>query len=380
MSRKQVYNGNELISLAALDAGCRFYAGYPITPSSEIMEVMSKEMPKVGGGFIQMEDEIGSIGAAIGAAWTGVKAMTASSGPGISLKAEHIGFACITETPLVIVNVMRGGPSTGFPTATSQSDLMQARWGTHGDHPAIALVPGTATEMYYETIRAFNLAEQYRTPVIILGDEMLGHLNTMLDLPDPSTLDLVDRKLAEPEPGEKYRPFAMDQGDVPPMGAFFRGYRFHLTGLNSNEYGYPTIDPDMIQAQQERMMNKVANHVDEILKNDTFNLEKSDILTVSVGSTGSAAKQASKDMAADGNNRLGVFRPITLWPFPEEELDALIESGKYKALFVPEANLGQLVLEVERINRGRLPIQTLQKVNGFPVTPGDIVQRIKEVF
>ncbi len=380
MSRKQVYNGNELISLAALDAGCRFYAGYPITPSSEIMEVMSKEMPKVGGGFIQMEDEIGSIGAAIGAAWTGVKAMTASSGPGISLKAEHIGFACITETPLVIVNIMRGGPSTGFPTATSQSDLMQARWGTHGDHPAIALVPGTATEMYYETIRAFNLAEQYRTPVIILGDEMLGHLNTMLDLPDPSTLDLVDRKLAEPEPGEKYRPFAMDQGDVPPMGAFFRGYRFHLTGLNSNEYGYPTIDPDMIQAQQERMMNKVANHVDEILKNDTFNLEKSDILTVSVGSTGSAAKQASKDMAADGNNRLGVFRPITLWPFPEEELDTLIESGKYKALFVPEANLGQLVLEVERINRGRLPIQTLQKVNGFPVTPGDIVQRIKEVF
>lgn len=380
MSRKQVYNGNELISLAAMDAGCRFYAGYPITPSSEIMEVMSKEMPKLGGAFIQMEDEIGSIGAAIGAAWTGVKAMTASSGPGLSLKAEHIGFACITETPLVIVNVMRGGPSTGFPTATSQSDLMQARWGTHGDHPAIALVPGTATEMYYETIRAFNLAEEYRTPVIILGDEMLGHLNTMLDLPDPSTLDLVERKLAEPKPGEKYRPFAMDQGDVPPMGAFFRGYRFHLTGLNSNEYGYPTIDPDMIQAQQERMMNKVANHVAEMLKNDTFNLEKSDILTVAVGSTGSAAKQASKDMAADGNNRLGVFRPITLWPFPEKELDALIESGKYKALFVPEANLGQLVLEVERINRGRLPIRTLQKVNGFPVTPGDIVRRVKEVF
>ncbi len=158
MSRQRVYNGNELISLAALDAGCRFYAGYPITPSSEIMEVMSKEMPKIGGGFIQMEDEIASIGAAIGAAWTGVKSMTASSGPGISLKAEHIGFACITETPLVIVNIMRGGPSTGFPTATSQSDLMQARWGTHGDHPAIALVPGTATEMYYETIRAFNLA------------------------------------------------------------------------------------------------------------------------------------------------------------------------------------------------------------------------------
>ncbi len=380
MSRQQVYNGNELISLAALDAGCRFYAGYPITPSSEIMEVMSKEMPKRGGGFIQMEDEIASIGAAIGAAWTGVKSMTASSGPGISLKAEHIGYACITETPLVIVNIMRGGPSTGFPTATSQSDLMQARWGTHGDHPVIALVPGTATEMYYETVRAFNLAEQYRTPVMILADEMLGHLNTMLDLPDPATLDVVERKLASPKPGEKYRPFAMDQGDVPPMGAYFRGYRFHLTGLNSNEYGYPTIDPAMIQAQQERMMNKVSNHVDEMLKNDTFNLEEADILTVSVGSTGSAAKQASKDMTAVGNNGLGVFRPITLWPFPEKELDALIASGKYKGLFVPEANLGQLVLEVERINRGRLPIRTLQKVNGFPVTPDDIVERVKEVF
>ncbi|NOZ13800.1 MAG: 2-oxoacid:acceptor oxidoreductase subunit alpha [Acidobacteria bacterium] len=380
MSRQRVYNGNELVSLAALDAGCRFYAGYPITPSSEIMEVMSKEMPKVGGAFIQMEDEIGSIGAAIGAAWTGVKSMTASSGPGISLKAEHIGFACITETPLVIVNIMRGGPSTGFPTATSQSDLMQARWGTHGDHPVIALVPGTATEMYYETVRAFNLAELYRTPVIILGDEMLGHLNTMLDLPDPSTLDLVERKLAEPKPGEKYRPFAMDQGDVPPMGAFFRGYRFHLTGLNSNEYGYPTIDPEMIQAQQERMMNKISNHQKEIFKNDTFGLDDAEILTVAVGSTGSAAKQASKDMRADGNGKLGVFRPITLWPFPEEELDALIDSGKYKGLFVPEANLGQLVIEVERINRGRLPIRTLQKVNGFPVTPGDIVERVKEVF
>ncbi len=380
MSRQRVYNGNELISLAALDAGCRFYAGYPITPSSEIMEVMSKEMPKTGGAFVQMEDEIASIGAAIGAAWTGVKSMTASSGPGISLKAEHIGFACITETPLVIVNVMRGGPSTGFPTATSQSDLMQARWGTHGDHPAIALVPGTATEMYYETVRAFNLAEQFRTPVMILADEMLGHLNTMLDLPDPATLDLVDRKLAEPKPGEKYRPFSMDQGDVPPMGAYFRGYRFHLTGLNSNEYGYPTIDPDMIQAQQERMMRKVADHVDEIVKNDLFNMEKGEILTVAVGSTGSAAKQASKDMAAEGNETLSVFRPITLWPFPEKELDELIESGKYKGLFVPEANLGQLVLEVERINRGRLPIRTLQKVNGFPVTPGDIVSRVKEVF
>jgi len=209
---------------------------------------------------------------------------------------------------------------------------------------------------------------------------MLGHLNTMLDLPDPSTLDVVERKLAAPKPGEKYRPFAMDQGDVPPMGAYFRGYRFHLTGLNSNEYGYPTIDPDMIQSQQERMMNKVANHVDEILKNDTFNLDNADILAVAVGSTGSAAKQASKDMTANGSGGLGVFRPITLWPFPEKELDALIDSGKYKGLFVPEANLGQLVVEVERINRGRLPIHTLQKVNGFPVTPGDIEDRVKEVF
>jgi len=378
MSRQGVYTGNELIALAALDAGCRFYAGYPITPSSEIMEVMSKEMPKVGGGFIQMEDEIGSIGAAIGAAWTGVKAMTASSGPGISLKAEHIGYACITETPLVIVNIMRGGPSTGFPTATSQSDLMQARWGTHGDHPVIALVPGTATEMYWETIRAFNLAEEFRTPVMILGDELLGHMNTMLELPDPAALDLVERQIFEPKDGEKYRPFAMDQGDVPPMGAFFRGYRFHLTGLNHNEYGYPTIEPAMIQQQQERMMRKVSAHAERIYKNDVFQPDADNVLVVAVGSTGSAAKQAAKDLAASGVNAT-VFRPLTLWPFPEGDLDELIGSGRYRGIVVPEANLGQLVYEVDRINRGRLPISTLQKVDGTPVTPDEIAHVIKEV-
>ncbi len=378
MSRQGVYTGNELVALAALDAGCRFYAGYPITPSSEVMEVMSKEMPRVGGGFVQMEDEIASIGAAIGAAWTGVKAMTASSGPGISLKAEHIGYACITETPLVIVNIMRGGPSTGFPTATSQSDLMQARWGTHGDHPAIALVPGTAREMYEETVRAFNLAEEFRTPVMVLGDEMLGHMNTMLELPDPETLDIVERKIFQPEGDEKYRPFAMDQGDVPQMGAFFNGYRFHLTGLNHNEYGYPTIEPSMIQQQQERMMNKVTNNADRIWKNETYGMESGEVLVVAVGSTGSAAKQAILDLEAEGIKG-ALFRPLTLWPFPEADLDQLIDSDQFKAIVVPEANLGQLVWEVDRINRGRLPIQTLQKVDGAPVTPDEIGQKIREV-
>ncbi len=379
MSRQGVYTGNELVALAALDAGCRFYAGYPITPSSEVMEVMSKEMPRIGGAFIQMEDEIASIGAAIGAAWTGVKAMTASSGPGISLKAEHIGYACITETPLVIVNIMRGGPSTGFPTATSQSDLMQARWGTHGDHPSITVVPGTASEMYYETIRAFNLAETYRTPVMVLGDEMLGHMNTQLDLPDPASLEIVERKIFEPRNDEKYRPFAMDQGDVPPMGAFFQGYRFHLTGLNHNEFGYPTIEPGMIQRQQERMMGKVSRNADRIFKNEHLNTKDATVLVVSVGSTGSAAKQAVQDLAADGV-KADLFRPITLWPFPDNDLDALIGNGKIQSILVPEANLGQLVWEVERINRGRLPIHTLQKVDGTPVTPEEIAQRIREVY
>lgn len=379
MSRQGVYTGNELVALAALDAGCRFYAGYPITPSSEVMEVMSKEMPRLGGGFIQMEDEIASIGAAIGAAWTGLKAMTASSGPGVSLKAEHIGYACITETPLVIVNIMRGGPSTGFPTATSQSDLMQAKWGTHGDHPSIALVPGTASEMYYETVRAFNLAETYRTPVMVLGDEMLGHMNTQLDLPDPESLDIVERKIFKPQNDEKYRPFAMEQGDVPPMGAFFRGYRFHLTGLNHNEFGYPTIEPAMIQRQQERMMGKVSRNADKIASNEHLATKDAKVLVVSVGSTGSAAKQAVQELEPDGI-KADLFRPITLWPFPDKDLDNLIEKGGFQSILVPEANLGQLVWEVERINRGRLPVHTLQKVDGTPVTPEEIAQQIREVY
>lgn len=378
-NRKGVYTGNELIALAAIDAGCRFYAGYPITPSSEVMEVMSKEMPKVGGAFVQMEDEIASMAAAIGAAWTGVKAMTASSGPGISLKAEHIGYACITETPVVIVNIMRGGPSTGFPTAPSQSDVMQAKWGTHGDHPTIAVVPGNAKEMYYETVRAFNLAEKFRTPVFILGDEILGHMNTMVELPDPSELEIVEREIFKPAPGEKYKPFDMSKGDVPPMGAFFRGYRFHITGLNHNEYGYPTIEKDMIRQQQERMMKKIENHVDEIVKNELFNMEDADYIIFAYGSTGAAAKLASK-MLREKGIKAGVFRPITIWPFPDKQLDEVIASGKYKGILVAEANLGQIIYEVERVNKGRLPIKDLLKVDGTPVSPTDIVSRFEEVF
>ncbi len=379
MSRKGVYTGNELIALAAIDAGCRFYAGYPITPSSEVMEVMSKQMPKVGGAFIQMEDEIASMACVIGAAWTGVKALTASSGPGISLKAEHIGYACITETPVVIVNIMRGGPSTGFPTAPSQSDLMQAKWGTHGDHPVIALVPGNAKEMYYETVRAFNLSEKYRTPVFILGDEIIGHMNTAMELPDPSELEVVEREIFKSDNGEKYLPFDMNQGDVPKMGAFFNGYRFHLTGLNHNEAGYPTIDPEMIQKQQERMMNKITNNIDDICKNEEFMLDDAEVLVVAVGSTGSAAKQASIELAEKGK-KVGVFRPITIWPFPDKDLDKLIASGKYKSILVAEANLGQMMYEVERVNKGRLPMHTLLKCDGTPISPTDLVNKLEEVL
>jgi len=379
MSRKGVYNGNELIALGAIDAGCKFYAGYPITPSSEVMEVMSKQMPKIGGGFVQMEDEIASMACVVGAVWSGAKALTASSGPGISLKAENLGFACITETPVVIVNIMRGGPSTGFPTAPAQSDLMQAKWGTHGDHPAIAVIPGNAKEMYYETVRAFNLAEKYRTPVMILGDEILGHMNTEMELPNPEDLEIVEREIFTSENGEKYLPFDMNQGDVPKMGSFFEGYRFHLTGLNHNEAGYPTIDPDMIQNQQERMMNKITNNIDDICKNEEFMTDDADVLVVAVGSTGSAAKQASKELAVKGK-KAGVFRPITLWPFPDKDLDRLIASKKYKSILVAEANLGQMLYEVERVNKGRLPINSLLKCDGTPISPTDLVKKLEEVL
>ena len=360
-------SGNTVVAEAAVHAGCRFYAGYPITPSSEIAADMSRLMPRVGGVFIQMEDEIASMGAVIGASLTGVKAMTATSGPGFSLKQENIGFACIAEVPCVIVNVMRGGPSTGLPTLPSQGDVMQARWGTHGDHSMIALAPSTLTEIYWETVRAFNLAEQYRTPVVLLIDEILGHMSERVELPDPSELKIVNRVKPEASP-EEYLPYATNSGHVPPMADFFTGYRYHVTGLTHDVTGFPTEDPDISQALIERLQAKIRHNLDNILKSEEADLEDAEVAILAYGSVARSARVAIAQ-AREVGIKAGLFRPVTLWPFPREQVLDL--AGRVKGILVPEMNMGQIVGEVERI-AGLTPVVSLNKANGQPISPTEI--------
>lgn len=367
-NRIRSLSGNSVIAEAAVDAGCRFYAGYPITPSSEIAADMSRFMPRVGGVFIQMEDEIASMGAVIGASLTGLKAMTATSGPGFSLKQENIGFACIAEVPCVIVNVMRGGPSTGLPTLPSQGDVMQARWGTHGDHSIITLTPSTLTETYWETIRAFNLAEQYRTPVILLIDEILGHMSERVELPDSSTLEIFNR--VKPEiPPDDYLPYAAVNGShIPPMADFFTGYRYHVTGLTHDETGFPTEDPTISQALIERLEAKIRDNLDHILKNEESNLDDAEIAVLAYGSVARAARVAIAQARALGI-KVGLFRPLTLWPFPTEQVANL--ARRVKGMLVPEMNMGQIVGEVERV-AGTTLVKPLNKANGQPISPDEI--------
>jgi 2-oxoglutarate ferredoxin oxidoreductase subunit alpha len=360
-------SGNAVVAEAAVDAGCRFYAGYPITPSSEIAADMSRSMPRVGGVFIQMEDEIASMGAVIGASLAGLKAMTATSGPGFSLKQENIGFACIAEVPCVIVNVMRGGPSTGLPTLPSQGDVMQARWGTHGDHPIIALAPATLTEVYWETIRAFNLAERYRTPVVLLLDEILGHMSERVELPDPADVKIVNR--AKPEvPPEEYLPYATNGGYVPPMADFFSGYRYHVTGLTHDVTGFPTEEPATSQALIERLTAKIMENLDDILRNEERDLVDAEIIVLAYGSVARSAQVAIAQARATGST-VGLFRPVTLWPFPSQRVAKL--ARQVKGILVPELNMGQLVGEVERVV-GLTPVAPLNKANGQPITPAEI--------
>lgn len=361
-------SGNAVVARAAVDAGCRFYAGYPITPSSEVAAEMSHFMPRVEGVFIQMEDEIASMGAIIGASLTGMKVMTATSGPGFSLKQENIGFACIAEVPCVIVNVMRGGPSTGLPTLPSQGDVMQARWGTHGDHSVIALAPSTLTEIYWETIRAFNLAEQYRTPVVLLIDEILGHMSERVELPAPSELNIVNRVKPELEP-DQYLPYATSNGSyVPPMADFFTGYRYHVTGLTHDVTGFPTEDPRISQSLIERLEAKINGNLDDILKNEESQLEDAEIAVLAYGSVARSARVAIAQ-AREAGIKAGLFRPLTLWPFPQQPVAEL--ARRVKGILVPELNMGQLVGEVERV-AGTTPVKPLNKANGQPISPAEI--------
>ncbi len=368
----RMWQGNVACAEGAIAAGCRFFAGYPITPSSEIAEVLALRFPVVGGHFIQMEDEIAAMGAVIGGSLGGAKTMTATSGPGFSLKQENIGFAAMAEVPCVIVNVQRGGPSTGLPTHAAQSDVMQARWGTHGDHPIIVLSPSSVRETYDLTVRAFNLAEKYRMPVILLSDEIIGHLTEKIEIPDPSTIEIIDRKKPIDTP-ENYLPYKMDDSDIPAMANFGEGYRYHVTGLAHDETGFPTNDPEKIRAQMLRLNRKIQRFRDDIVEVETFNTDDMDVLVISFGSTARSVKRAVIN-AREKGVKAGLLRLKTIWPFPDKEIEALYKP--VRKIVVAEMNLGQIAHEVEWATRREKPVVRVNKIDGEPITPIEIYEAI----
>jgi 2-oxoglutarate ferredoxin oxidoreductase subunit alpha len=369
--------GNEACLEGAITAGMRFFAGYPITPSTEIAEGASERLPMVGGKFIQMEDEIGSMAAVIGASLAGQKAMTATSGPGMSLKQENIGYASLTEVPCVIVNVQRGGPSTGLPTSPAQADIMQARWGTHGDHPIIALYPASVSEIYTVTIDAFNLAEKYRVPVILLLDEVIAHMREKVELPDAKKIKIIDRSKPSVEP-EKYLPYKADpDGGVPEMPAFGQGYRYHVTGLIHSESGFPSNNAEVTAKLINRLMKKIDNNLDDIIRYQEDGIQDAQIVLVAFGSTARSAKSAM-DMARKQGIPVGLFRPITIWPFAGDRIKEIAE--KAKAIIVPEMNLGQYRLEVERAAACKCKVAGVNRADGDIITPEDILDKIKGVL
>ena len=376
MSKKVAFlQGNEAAAHGALYAGCKFFAGYPITPSTEVAEVMSNELPKIGGKFIQMEDEIGAMAALLGGALAGQKALTSTSGPGLSLKQELIGYGCIAEIPCVVYNVMRGGPSTGMPTGPSQSDVMCARWGTHGDHATIALMPASVQETYDMIVRAFNLAEKYRMPVFVLPDEIVAHMRERIEFREPGELEVIDRTAPSVPPAE-YKPYDTKFGDVPPLAAFGSGYKFHVTGLNKLPDGFPTTKAEYVQAEEERQIRKVYANIDDIVEFEEFQLEDAEICVVAYGSTSRSARYAVNEARAKGI-KAGMFRIKTFWPFPDKQIKALSE--KVKAFIVPEMNLGMCSIEVERCAQGKAQILGINRVDGEPINPEQIVEKMKEV-
>lgn len=367
--------GNEAVAEGALRAGCRFFAGYPITPATEISEVLSVRLPKVDGTFIQMEDEIASLGAVIGASLTGVKSMTATSGPGFSLMQENLGLAIIAEVPCVIVNVMRGGPSTGLPTFPAQGDVMQARWGTHGDHPIIVLSASTVRECYDMTIQAFNLSEKFRTPVILLIDEVVGHMREKMVLDDEEKIDIFNR-VRPTMPPEWYIPYEDTPSGVSPMANFGEGYRYHVTGLTHDVRGFPTSRPDEIGPFISRLHRKISSHFSEIQIAEFFKTEDAEITIVAYGCVARSAKRAVIE-AREKGLKVGLLKLSTLWPFMRTAVEKALQTSNI--LIVPEMNMGQISREVKRVNRGVARVIALNKVDGTIITPMEILNRIQEV-
>jgi 2-oxoglutarate ferredoxin oxidoreductase subunit alpha len=375
-TREIISSGNELAALASVDAGCKFFAGYPLTPSSEVMHVISDLLPARGGAAIQMEDEIAGVAAAIGAGMTGVRTLTATSGPGISLKAENLGLAQMAEVPLVVVNVMRGGPSTGLPTRVAQGDINQAKNPSHGDYKSITLCAGTLAECYTETVRAFNLADRFMQPVFVLLDETLGHMHGKAMIPTPEEVEagIVPRKVFEGDPAD-YRPYGVAQDEPAVLNPMFEGYRYHFTGLHHDAMGFPTEEIETCRKLIDRLFSKVEEHKDEIESNEEYMLDDADILLIGYGSASLAIKEAVNVLREQGI-KAGLFRPITIWPSPEARMNEL--GKKFDKVLVVELNQGQYLEEVQR-SMGRLDISKLTKTNGRPFSPADIIEKVKEL-
>jgi 2-oxoglutarate ferredoxin oxidoreductase subunit alpha len=374
--KELLLQGNEAVVEGALRAGCRFFAGYPITPATEISEILSVKLPQVDGTFIQMEDEIASLGAVIGASLAGVKAMTATSGPGFSLMQENLGFAIISEVPCVIVDVMRGGPSTGLPTMPSQSDVMQARWGTHGDHPIIVLSASTVRECYDMTIKAFNFSEKFRTPVILLIDEVVGHMREKMALDDREDVEIFDR-IRPTMPPEWYIPYEDTPGGIPPMAHFGDGYRYHVTGLTHDIRGFPTSRPDEIGPFISRLHRKISQHFSEIQIAEFHETEDAEITMVAYGCVARSAKRAVI-LAREKGLKVGLLKLMTVWPFMRSAVEKTLQTSKY--LLIPEMNMGQISREVKRVSRDTARVFTLNKVDGTIITPDELLSRIQEIM
>lgn len=373
-TREIISTGNDLAAIAAVDAGCRFFGGYPITPSSEVMHTISDLLPEVGGTCIQMEDEIAGIACAIGASMSGVRAMTATSGPGVSLKAENLGLAQMAEVPLVLVNVMRGGPSTGLPTRVSQGDVAQAKNPSHGDYKSITLCAGNLSECYTETVRAFNLADRFMQPVIVLLDETIGHMHGKAVVPTVEAVkaDIKSRKEFTGDPKD-YRPYGVAQDEAAVLNPMFKGYRYHFTGLHHDAKGFPTEEIETCRLLIERLFNKVDAHTDELDSYEEFMMDDADFLIIAYGSVSLAAKEAIRHLRRDGI-KAGLFRPITMWPSPAKRIKHWTD--KINKVLCVELNQGQYRDEIQRAS-SRLDIEGLFKVNGRAISPYEIVEKVK---
>ncbi len=367
MSKARLMQGNEACAEGAIAAGVNFFAGYPITPSTEIAETMAKLLPQHGGKFVQMEDEIASMGAILGASLAGAKAMDATSGPGFSLKQELIGYAACAEIPCVLVDVQRVGPSTGQPTAPSQADVMQARWGTHGDHPIIALAPWSVRETYDVTVMAVNYAERFRTPVILLMDEVVGHLREKVVLPDH--VDVYPRRQPKKTRAEGYEPFTPDTDLVPNVADFGKGYHIHVTGLIHDDTGFPVGSPAITEQSIRRLHEKIDRAGEEIIHTECSFMDDAEYAVVAFGGTARTAYEAVRAARARGE-KVGFVRLITIWPFADKVIASLAQ--KVKGILVAEMNYGQVVGEVRRAANGACPVELCGKYNMQAFEPQEI--------